>query len=110
MLFTVMQQCKMAEKGTVLVRNVTCAPELTAVTIKFLNLNNSTLTPMTSEFWGTDGEQNLADALVHQFKSADHLRCIRHLQQNIERHLHEKGFPQSAIKQYAHDILGFTDK
>ena len=59
---------------------------------------------------GADGEQNLVDALAHQFKSADHLHCIRHLQQNIERHLQEKGFPQSAIKQYAHDIFGFTDK
>ena len=73
----------MAEKGTVFVRNVTCAPELTAVTSKFLNLNDSALIPMTSVFWGTDGEQNLVDALAHQFKSAYHLCCIRHLQENI---------------------------
>ena len=31
MLFTVMQQCKTAEKGTVFVRDVTCAPEPMAV-------------------------------------------------------------------------------
>jgi len=182
MLFTVMQQCKTAEKGTVFVRDVTCAPEPMAVIAtdqqlldleRFctnpydfcvlgidptFKLGDFSVTPMVYRHLivedvrshaspimpgpmlvhqrklfrsynyflstlvgikptlahvlavGTDGEQNLVDALAHQFKSADHLRCIRHLQQNVEKHLHEKGFPQSAIKQYAHDIFGFTDK
>ena len=39
---------------------------------------------------GTDGEKNLADAaLLNSFQAA-HVRCFRHLQQNIEMHLCDK--------------------
>ena len=50
------------------------------------------------------------DALAHKFNSAVHLRCFRHLQQNVERHLHDECFPQSAIKVYIQNMFGFTDK
>jgi len=59
---------------------------------------------------GTEGEQNIVDALAHKFNSAVHLCCFRHLQQTVERHLHDECFPQSAIKVYIHNMFGFTDK
>ena len=42
---------------------------------------------------GTDGEKNLADAVLNNFHQAAHLRCFRHLQQNVEMHLQEHHFP-----------------
>jgi len=59
---------------------------------------------------GTEGEQNIVNTLAHKFNSAVHLRCFRHLQQNVERHLHDECFPQSAIKVHIHNMFGFTDK
>ena len=49
---------------------------------------------------GTDGEKNLVEALLRNFPQAAHIRCFRHLQQNIEMHLRGLQFPQSTIKEY----------
>ena len=58
---------------------------------------------------GTDGEKNLVDAIMRNFPEADCVRCFRHLQQNVERHLHEHRFSASAITQYVKDIFGWRD-
>ena len=54
---------------------------------------------------GTDREQNLVDAALHNFSQAVHVRCFRHLQQNIEMHLRNEQFPVDAVKEYTHDIF-----
>ena len=55
---------------------------------------------------GTDGEKNLVDAALCNFSQAAYIHCFRHLQQNVEMHLHDKQFPVTAVKAYAHDIFG----
>ena len=40
---------------------------------------------------GTDGEQNLVDALAHQFKSVDHLHCINKILRGTSM---RKAFPK----------------
>ena len=55
---------------------------------------------------GTDGEKALVDAALRNFPQAAHVRCFRHLQQNIERHLREKQFPADTIREYNHDVFG----
>ena len=57
---------------------------------------------------GTDGEQCLVEALSLSFPHARQLRCFRHLQKNIEKHLREKEFSSNSIKEYVHDIFGYT--
>ena len=57
---------------------------------------------------GTDGEQCLVDALLQSFPQARQLCCFRHLQKNIETHLRDKEFPSNSIKEYVHDIFGYT--
>ena len=57
---------------------------------------------------GTDGKQNLVDSLQQSFPQAHQLHCFRHLQRNIEAHLHDKQFPETAVKDYVHDIFGYT--
>ena len=47
--------------------------------------------------------------LVRNFPEAVHVRCFRHLQQNIESHLREQQFSSAAIAQYTHDIFGWRD-
>ena len=58
---------------------------------------------------GTDGEKNLVDAVVRNFPEAAHVRCFRHLKQNIESHLREQQFSSAAIVQYTRDIFGWRD-
>ena len=58
---------------------------------------------------GSDGEETLVEAILHNFPAAVHLRCFRHLQQHIERYLHEHNSPASATKIYICDIFGWTD-
>ena len=48
--------------------------------------------------------------LLHTSSSLQTICIASGICNRILRHLHEKGFPQSVIKQYAHDIFGFTDK
>ena len=55
---------------------------------------------------GTDGEKNLVDAAIRNFPQAAHVRCFRHLQQNIEQHLREEQFPPTVIKLLVGDIFG----
>ena len=50
------------------------------------------------------------DALAHSFPHTLQLQCFRHLQLNIESHLRDHQFPQSVIKDYVHDIFGYTDQ
>uniref|UniRef100_A0A1X7SXK8 MULE transposase domain-containing protein n=1 Tax=Amphimedon queenslandica TaxID=400682 RepID=A0A1X7SXK8_AMPQE len=57
---------------------------------------------------GSDGEKALVDAILRNFPAAVHLRCFHHLQQNIEKHLHEHNYPASATKVYISDIFGWT--
>ena len=58
---------------------------------------------------GTDGEKALADALTESFPHAIHLRCFRHLQQNIESHLRGNQFPSTAIREYVKEIFGWRN-
>lgn len=58
---------------------------------------------------GTDGEKSLADAATRNFPQAAHVCCFRHLQQNIERHLHDQKFSPTTIKTLVRDILGWVD-
>ena len=51
----------------------------------------------------------MVDAVLRNFPQAAHVRCFRHLQQNVESHLREKQFPSDAVKEYTHDIFGWTD-
>ena len=58
---------------------------------------------------GTDGEKALVDAALRNFPQAAHVRCFRHLQQNIESHLREQQFPSDTVREYTHNIFGWTD-
>ena len=56
-----------------------------------------------------DGEKNV-DAAIHHFLQTAHIRCFRHLQQNIEQHLCEEQFPPpTVIKLLVSDIFEFTN-
>ena len=44
---------------------------------------------------GTDGKKALVDAALQNSPQAAHVRCFRHLQQNIECHLRENNFLQT---------------
>ena len=55
---------------------------------------------------GTDGERSLIDAVHQQFKHAIQLRCFRHHQQNIERHLQQHNVPPLTVQQYCREIFG----
>ena len=58
---------------------------------------------------GTDGEVNLIESVEHQFRSAILLRCFRHLQANIERHLQGKKISNGSVKCFVQEIFGWTD-
>lgn len=58
---------------------------------------------------GTDGEKNLVDAVLDTFHQAAHIQCFNHLQQNVEMHLREEQFPNSTIKEYIHNIFGWSE-
>ena len=58
--------------------------------------------------FGTDGENALVDAAIRSFPQAAHVRCFRHLQQNIEQHLREEQFSPAIIKLLVGDIFGYT--
>ncbi len=58
---------------------------------------------------GTDGEKSLVDAVHQNFPQVAHIRCFRHLQQNVEMHLRDNQFPQNVIKEYTHDIFGWNE-
>jgi hypothetical protein len=58
---------------------------------------------------GTDGELNIINAAHQQFRTAFQLRCFRHLQKNIERHLQEKRMSSFVIRLYIQEIFGWVD-
>ena len=47
------------------------------------------------------------DAAVRNFPEAAHVRCFRHLQQNIGAHLRECQFSSAVVSQYVRDIFGW---
>ena len=57
--------------------------------------------------FGTDGETALALAFSKQFQHAIHLRCFRHMKQNIQRKLSvDLGLPQEQTVKIMRDIFG----
>ena len=58
--------------------------------------------------FGTDGENALVDAAIRSFPQAAHVRCFRHLQQNIKQHLREEQFSLAIIKLLVGDTFGYT--
>ena len=51
----------------------------------------------------------MVEAALRNFPQAAHVRCFRHLQQNVEMHLRNEQFSQSVIKEYIHDIFGWRE-
>ena len=43
------------------------------------------------------------------FPRATQLRCFRHLQQDVEGHLKDNHFPDTAVKEYIHDLFGWQE-
>ena len=58
---------------------------------------------------GIIGKKNLVEAVLSNFSHAAHVRCFRHMQQNIEMSLRDRQFPSCAVKKYTRDIFGWTD-
>ena len=56
--------------------------------------------------FGTDGEEALVLAFKKQLKFAVHLRCFRHMKQNILRKLKEMAFSQSETSEVMLCIFG----
>ena len=57
--------------------------------------------------FGTDGEEALVKAFTQQFKFAIHLRCFRHMKQDVRRKLNtDMGFPTDIIAEFLADIFG----
>ena len=57
--------------------------------------------------FGTDGEEALVKAFKQQFQFAIHLRCSRHMRQDIKRKLTtDMGFPTDIIGEVLADIFG----
>jgi hypothetical protein len=59
---------------------------------------------------GTDGERSLVDAVLRNFPQVSHVRCFRHLRNNIERHLNGLNFTRKAVNEYIQDIFGWSEK
>ena len=55
-------------------------------------------------------ERSIIDAPHQQFSEAQYLRCFRHLQKVIERHLQAQGFPIFLQQQFHLEIFGETDE
>ena len=57
--------------------------------------------------FGTDGEGALVKAFKQQWHHAIHLRCFRHMKQDIKRKLsHDMSLPESAISDIISDLFG----
>lgn len=60
--------------------------------------------------FGTDGEEAVIKAFKQQMSSAIHLRCFRHMRQDIRRKLQmDMGFPESAVAKITDHIFGMKD-
>ena len=57
--------------------------------------------------FGTDGEEALVKAFKQQLQFAVHLRCFRHMKQDIKRKLtSDMGFPSDVVRELLADIFG----
>ena len=56
--------------------------------------------------FGTDGECELIKAFQCAFPNAVHLRCTKHLRQNVKDKLRALGLPQGSWKPFLADIFG----
>lgn len=56
--------------------------------------------------FGTDGEEAVVKAFKQQLTHAIHLRCFRHMKQDIQKKLHEDGFPGDAVSEITAHIFG----
>lgn len=54
---------------------------------------------------GTDDDKAIDVAIKKTFPDAVHVICIRHMKQNIERHMIDKGFRLSFLKMVADDLF-----
>ena len=60
--------------------------------------------------FGTDGEEAVVKAFKQQFSFAIHLRCFRHMKQDIQRKLSvNMGFPADAVSEITAHIFGQKD-
>ena len=59
---------------------------------------------------GTDGEENLWNALCSVFTDAVHLQCDMHLKDNVKRKLLELHINSNAGREIARDILGLESE
>ena len=60
--------------------------------------------------FGTDGEEALAKAFKQQLQFAVHLRCFRHMKQDIQRKMTtDMGFPNDIVSEVLADIFGNKD-
>ena len=60
--------------------------------------------------FGTDGEEAVVKAFKQQFSFAVHLRCFRHMRQDIQRKLSvDMGFPADAVSTILAHIFGEKD-
>ena len=55
---------------------------------------------------GTDGEQPLIDAFMHEFGFAQHLTCFIHVRRNVKERLHVCNVPTLHSTEILDDIFG----
>jgi len=55
--------------------------------------------------YGTDGEATLVKAFKQQFCFAVHLRCFRHIKQDIQRKLNDMGFKANVVSEILSHIF-----
>ena len=58
------------------------------------------------QFFGTDGDPALIEALSHNFHSAKQLRCFIHLKKNITEKLRDRGIPSYETQEFLADVFG----
>lgn len=58
------------------------------------------------QFFGTDGDPVLTEALSHNFHSAKQLRCFIHLKKNITEKLRDRGIPSYKTQEFLADVFG----
>ena len=72
-----------------------------------LSLLPYSLISLQSLAFGTDGEEAVVKAFKQQFPFAVHLRCSRHMKQDIQRKLSaDMGFPSDTVSKIIAHIFG----
>ena len=56
--------------------------------------------------FGTDGDEALIEAFLHNFPFAIQLRCFLHMKRNIHSKLGERGLPSCVSEEFLSDIFG----